>query len=144
MPETFHFKDSTFHSRADWAMYEGSINKVIPETRRVVFHSWKIPHIQHLGTDVTQIAIVINSNLGIKGSTGAERTNVLGGSTVRQFVLNKSEDGSWINVLGANHVDYVSESMTFTFRLRMYIRGTGYINIPLLPKKQWEVELTIV
>lgn len=139
----FDLNDDVFRSRNEWYSYSISIEKRVPRTRRVVINDWKFPDIVHNGLPVTRLVVVVNSNLGVVGSAGQERSNVLSGSGVRQLAFNKV-DNKWVPENNINSIDYVSESSNFTFQLRISTRQTGTINAPLSPRMVWGLRVTIV
>jgi hypothetical protein len=138
----FDLCDEVYKSRSEWSVYSADIVKRVPKTRRIVFNEWSFPDITHNGLPITQLAVVVSSNLGVLGSSGQER-NVLSGQGVKQIIFNKSGD-SWVPVNDINTLEYVSESASFTFRLRMNAKPLGIVNVPAAPKLKWRLRVSIV
>jgi hypothetical protein len=155
--QQFDLRDDLYKSRPEWSCYSVSIEKYTPLTRRVILANWEFPDIIHNDLPITQLAVVVNSNLGIVDGTVtsnsamnpslnnlSSRSNVLSGPTVKQIIFNKGEDGKWAPVNGINTLEYTSKSMMFNFRLRMFSRGVGFVNVPLNPRLKWKLLATIV
>lgn len=138
----FNFSDELYRSRAEAGLYEATIVKTVPKTRRIVLYGWEFPDIIHNGTPVTQLAVVVNSNLGVVGQNGLERSNILSGSGVKQIIFNKTDNG-WKPVNDISTIDYISESATFSFRLRMST-SLGIVNVPTSPRVSWKLKVRIV
>lgn len=138
----FNFSKDLYKSREDMSVYEATIVKSVPKTRRIILYDWEFPDIVHNGAPVTQLAVVINSNMGVVGQTGSNRSNILSGSGVKQIIFNKTDNG-WKPVNDISSIDYISESATFNFRLRMST-NMGIVNIPLALKVSWKLKVRIV
>ena len=140
----FDFRDDVFKTRSEWSSYEANIQRLVPRTKRIVLNSWEFPELTHNSKPVNQLAVVINSNLGIVGLSGSERSNILVGQNVKQIIFNRNADNTWSPINNINYLDYVSESTIFTFKLRMGVRGVGFINVPLQPRQKWKLNVNIV
>lgn len=138
----FNLSGDLYKSRADTSEYHVNIVKTVPRTRRIVLYDWEFPDIIHNGAPVTQLAVVINSNMGVVGQSGPERSNILSGSGVKQIIFNKTDNG-WKPINDINSIDYVSESAAFSFKLRMST-SMGIVNVPLALKVSWKLKVRIV
>jgi hypothetical protein len=139
----YRFSDAIYPSRNEWSEYSIFNQRALPEARNVIIKDWKLPDIVINNNPVTKLAIVVNSNLGLKNASAAERNSVYAGSHLRQFVLNKENSG-W-TLQGSPVLDYPTLSSTFTFRLRYWDSSFNcFMNVPVTPKKKWEITIQIV
>lgn len=145
--ERFELNDGIYKSRPAWHTYQANIQQPLIATRRIILNSWEFPDISYNGIPITQLAVTITSNLGTTDVNPnmplQHRSSILAGEGVKQIIFNKGEDGKWIPVNGISSLNYPSKSMTFDFKLRMAVRGMGFTNIPLTPKRSWKLNVTI-
>lgn len=144
----YQFNDAIFPSRNEWSEYSIFHQRALPESKYVIIKDWKLPDLTMNNNPVNKLAVVVNSNLGMKNASSAERNTVYAGSHLRQFVINREtqEDGKTCWTLqGSPVLDYPTLSSTFTFRLRYWDTSCNcFMNLPLSPKKKWEITMQIV
>lgn len=152
---SYSLRDEFQPTRSDWSEYSfhhrptnmslyttNSINSLI---KKVILHNPRFPTIKCGDSVVTKFAVVVNSNNGLKGSSGLEKSNVLAGPNLKQIVYNLNENGTWSPVNNNNVIDYPSDSTIFSLRLRMYDPHRGiFSNIPKNPSHKWEITVQIV
>ena len=152
---THQLRPDLYHSRPDWAEYSFHhssqrvsayrISNTTSLVKRVIFSNHKFPDMDINGVPVDRVAVVLNSNLGLKGINGQERSRVLSGSNLKQIIYCRTAEGKWEALNGIQTLEYPSDSTIFNVRLRIYDPSKrGFINAPIYPVKKWELDVNIV
>lgn len=138
------WSEYTFHHRAtNLALY--STNPTNSLIKKIILTNPVFPNIKVGDVQVTKFAVVINSNNGLKGSVGVEKSNILSGLNVKQIIYNLGADGRWTPTSDVNTIDYPSDSTIFTVRLRMFDpQMNAFCNVPRSPAQKWEIGVQIV
>ncbi len=143
MAQNFTASDAIYPSRNEWSEYSIFYDRQVPKTSRIILRNWTLPEYKVGDNPVTEMAIVVNSNLGVIGST--ERGDTLGGPGVKLYSFLKDAEGKWVIRGGNSSLEYPSYSTTYKFRLR-YLDPLSrqYRNFPNAPKMKWALTLTLV
>lgn len=143
MSQNFVINDSIYPSRGEWSEYSIFYDRQIPKTSRIILREWQLPEYKVGESTVSELAIVVNSNLGVIGST--ERGDTLGGPGVKLFSFLKDAEGKWVIRGGNPSLEYPSYSTTYKFRLRYRDPlSRQYRNFPTSPKLKWSLNLALV
>jgi len=148
----YSLKPNCHPGRPDWAEYSfhhlspaATFNTVTSAVKRIMLSNPVFPEMKIGNVPVDRVAVVINSNLGLKGTTGAERTNVLVGANLKQIIYCRSESGKWEPLNGISTLEYASDSTIFTVRLRIFDPSMRvFVNAPLAPVNKWEIDVRII